>query len=200
MTIIRMLGIDPSLTHTGYAVAEVDVATCAIVRVTALDTLVTEPSKIKTIRKSSDDLARARYVADGLKSVITNHNIKVSASEVPSGAQDAKASRAFGIVVGILAMLPIPMIEVTPTEVKLASHGTKTADKEDIVRWAVNKTINDGLDWNTTKRANDWGIMIGDEYVTKNMEHQADAIASIEAAIRSQQFKQLAGMMAALIS
>lgn len=202
MSLITMLGVDPSLSSTGWAVAEVDTRTCQILRVIDMGTIITAPTKVKQVRKSSDDLARSVTVASTLRGIVQKHAIKVGASEVPSGAQDAKASRAFGIVVGILGSLiaaGCPLIEVTPTEVKLASYGTKTADKEDIVRWAVEKTAGDEVAWNTSKTPNDWAIPHGDGYVTKTMEHQADAIAAIEAAITSQQFRQLAGMLASLI-
>lgn len=200
MTIIRMLGIDPSLTATGYAVCDVDVTRREIVRVLAFDTLKTAPTKVKSVRKSSDDLARATTISRGLFDVIRDFDIRFGTSEVPSGAQDAKASRAFGIVVGILSCLPCPLIEVTPTEVKMASHGTKYADKEDVVRWAVDLTnsTDSKVEWDTSKKANDWAIEFGDGYVNKTMEHQADAIAAVAAAIQGQTFRQLAGMFASV--
>lgn len=202
MTTIRMLGLDPSLTNTGYAVVEVDLDTLKLTKVVTMGTITTQPTKSKQVRKSSDDLARARHLARGIAAIIKDHGIKVTVSEVPSGAQDAKASRAFGIVVGLLGSLTTPVIEVTPTEVKLASHGTKTADKEDIVRWAVEQTRTLGcLDmWNTSKAKNDWEIMIGDRCVTKTMEHQADAIAGTQAAINTTAFREFAGMVLAVLS
>lgn len=202
MTVIRILGLDPSLANTGWAVLDVDTESREIVSVRAHGTIVTEKTKNKQVRKSSDDLARARTTAQTLAKLIQEHNIKLAASEVPSGAQSASASRAFGIVVGLLASLPIPIIEVSPTEVKMAVAGNKIADKEDIVRWAVELTQRVGGQefWNTSKAKNDWEIMVLSRYVTKTMEHQADAIASAQAAIKSEQFRQLTGFLASFLA
>lgn len=201
MTTIRMLGIDPSLTHTGYAVVEVDSITRTIQRVLEMGTIVTAPSKDKKVRKSSDDMHRARTHAVTLREVIARYQIKVGSAEIPSGGQSASAAKAFGIAIGILASLTIPLIEVSPMEVKVAACGSKVADKEDITRWAVELTHRTGsdVDWDTG-RANDWGIMHKDKCVSKTMEHQADSIAGVQAAIKSEQFRQLAGMLASLIS
>ena len=194
-----MLGLDPSLTHTGYVVVEVHAGTRQIVRTLEMGTIVTAPSKNKKVRKSSDALERARLVKNTIGDVISEHGIKIASSEVPSGAQSANACYAFGIVVGLLASLPIPIIEVSPREVKMATAGTATADKEDIVRWAVEKTAQDDIKWNTSKHPNDWEIPHNGGFVTKTMEHQADALAGVQAAITSEQFRQLSGMMLALI-
>ena len=201
MTVITVLGIDPSLTHTGYVVADVDCETRKIVKIHIHKTIVTAPTKNKKVRKSSDALERARSIAKTLRAVIAEHNIKLATSEVPSGAQSANACYAFGISVGILASLPVPVIELNPSEVKLAACGSKVADKEDIVRWAVDMTSTAGghEHWNTTKAANDWEITIDGKYVTKTMEHQADAIAGVKAAADSEQFRQLAGVLLSML-
>lgn len=201
MTTITLLGLDPSLTNTGYVVAVIDCQTRTIQQVIEHGTIVTAPSKNKKVRKSSDALERARSIAKTLQGVIAKHGIKIASSEIPSGAQSASACYAFGISVGLLASLPVPIIEVSPREVKLATAGTATADKEDIVRWAVALTeqVGGSEHWNTSKAANDWEIKVGDRFVTKTMEHQADAIAGVKAAIDSEQFRQLAGVLLSLV-
>lgn len=202
MTIIRMLGIDPSLTHTGYAVVEIDTAKRQIIRVLEMDTIVTAPTKVKQVRKSSDDMHRARTHASALRDVIERYDVKFGAAEIPSGGKSASAAKAFGIALGLLASLPIPLIEVSPAEVKMASVGSKTADKEDIMRWALALTeaTDSQVEWKVGLVKNDFQIELNGGYMTLTMEHQADAIAGAQAAIKSEQFRQLAGMMAALIS
>lgn len=200
MTVIRVLGIDPSLTHTGWVVAEVDAKTRQIVNVLEGGTVVTEPTKAKQVRKSSDKLERARSIANTLRDVIERYGIKIASSEIPSGAKSANAAHAFGIVLGIIAGLTVPVVEVSPREVKLATAGKATADKEDIVRWAVGKSHGWPLVWKTTNRANDWEIMFDDAYVTKDEEHMADALAGVQAAVDGEQFRQLAGFALSLSS
>ena len=194
---ITVLGLDPSLTNTGYAVAEVDVEALKITKIIKHGTGVTAPSKNKKVRKSSDKLARARTQHAVMNDPIKDYDIKLAVSEVPSGAQSASAAMAFGIVVGLLAALPISMIEVTPSEVKVAACNSKIADKEDMVRWAVQMTKSlGGTECWKTGAKNDWEIELGGKYVTKTMEHQADAIAVIHAALQTQEFKQIAAVLA----
>jgi Holliday junction resolvasome RuvABC endonuclease subunit len=200
MSVINLLGIDPSLTNTGYAVIAVDTATMSIVRVVEIGLIETAPTKVKSVRKSSDDLARARTIIEQIRAVIAKHNIKVGTSEIPSGAQSANAAKAFGIVIGMLASLPIPLIEVTPNEVKLATCGNKIADKEDIVRWAITLPIEGGVGFPCSRAKNEWMIEVQEGYISKKAEHPADACGTVAAALATQQFRQLAGMLAALIS
>jgi Holliday junction resolvasome RuvABC endonuclease subunit len=200
MAIITMLGIDPSLTHTGWSVSEVCTEQRKIMRVIEGGTVVTAPSKVKQVRKSSDDMHRARQHAIVLRSAIERHKIKIGSAEIPSGGQSASAAKAFGISIGLLASLPIPLIEVSPREVKVAACNSATADKEDIVRFAVALTAGQPIQWETAKRANDWAIPFGAGFVLKTEEHKADSIAGTHAAIRSQQFHQLAGMFNSLLA
>ncbi|MBY0260945.1 MAG: hypothetical protein K2Q20_01280, partial [Phycisphaerales bacterium] len=62
--------------------------------------ILTETTKStnKRARVSSDDLARAAKLDAAFQKAAKGVNAIFS--EVPSGAQDAKSSRAFGIVVG----------------------------------------------------------------------------------------------------
>lgn len=42
-----------------------------------------------------------------------------------------------GICVGVLAACPVPLIQVSPTETKLAAVGDKGASKTVMIGWAV---------------------------------------------------------------
>lgn len=57
--------------------------------------------------------------------------------EVPVGSQSARSMASYGICIGILASITKPMIQVTPTEVKMATVGSKTASKQDMIDWAT---------------------------------------------------------------
>ena len=200
MAHINLLGLDPSLTNTGIAVVTVDTVSHEILAVQKVALVETAPTKHKSVRKSSDDLARARSIIETVRSVIAAYNIKVGTSEVPSGAQSANAAKAFGVVIGMLASLEIPLIEVTPTEVKLATCGNKIADKEDIVRWALTLP-GDLTGMPASKQRNDWEIENpnGRGFISKKAEHPADALGTVKAALQTQQFRQLAGMLNSLI-
>jgi Holliday junction resolvasome RuvABC endonuclease subunit len=200
MAIINLLGIDPSLTNTGMAVISVDCSTAQIVAVKHIALVETAPSKIKSVRESSDALERARKIRAGVLATIAQHQIKLAVSEVPSGAQSASACYAFGIVVGLLAALPVPLIEVSPGEVKMAVGGKKSVDKEDIVRWAL--TLPGDLSgMPASPQKNEWQIAnpFGKGYISKKAEHPADACGAVAAALKTQQFRQLAAMLASII-
>ena len=201
MSTIRMLGLDPSLTSTGWSVLEIDTETREIVNVIAMGTIKTAPTKNKKQRKSSDDLDRARTIIMNLRDVIKEYDIKLAASEVPAGAQSAKAARAFGIVVGLLASLPVPMFEVTPRQVKMATCDSAVADKEDIMRWALTVTLGTPVHgkWKVGAK-NDFEIELRGKYMAKTMEHQADSIAVGHTAAKGDEFANLAGMLASVLA
>jgi Holliday junction resolvasome RuvABC endonuclease subunit len=197
---INLLGIDPSLTNTGYAVVAVDTKRFTIERILTVGLIETAPTKVKSVRRSSDDVSRARSIINELRQVARSCDIKIGASEVPSGAQSARAALSFGIAIGILASLPFPLIEVSPREVKLATGGTSTTDKEDIVRWATALPIIDASDWPSSKARNEWELEGGKGFISKKAEHPADAVAAVAAALKTEQFRQAIAMMESLIS
>jgi Holliday junction resolvasome RuvABC endonuclease subunit len=89
---------------------------------------------------------------------------------------------SYGICVGVLGALRasgIPFFEVTPTEVKLAGAGHKTATKEEMIAWAMAKH----------PEAN-WPMHQGKVSAAK-AEHQADAVAAIYAGVASNPFRQM---------
>jgi hypothetical protein len=77
----------------------------------------------------------------------------------------------------------IPFFEMTPTEVKLAGVGKKTATKQEMISWATKQypTAN----WPYYKRN---GVLLISE---AEAEHQADAIGAIHAGLASTSFNQL---------
>jgi Holliday junction resolvasome RuvABC endonuclease subunit len=108
-------------------------------------------------------------------------------AEVPVGSQSSRAMCSYGVCIGLLAGLAarVPLIQVQPTEVKLAAVGTKTASKEEMIEWATG--LYPQLPWFTTKRK---GVTT---FSAKN-EHIADAIAAIYAGILTDEFKRMIAM------
>lgn len=195
--IVRVIGLDPSLTATGWVIADVDVSTSRpkIVDIIEMGLSETSPAPKKSkVRVSSDNLARARKQRACMMLAIDTHKVQIACSEIPSGAQSAKAALAFGIVIGLIAALPVPMVEVTPFQVKDAACGNKYADKEDIMRWALEMTRKLGglMFWKTAAKANEFQIELDGKFLIKKMEHQADAVAVVEAAIRLPEFRETA--------
>lgn len=77
-----MLGLDPGLRRTGYAVAWVDRVERAIQSVLCLGTIETERQNRKTVRKTSDDLRRAHVQSVALQAIIDEHDVDVIAMEL----------------------------------------------------------------------------------------------------------------------
>ena len=101
--------------------------------------------------------------------------------EVPVGSQSARAMASYGVCIGLLAALSDkPLIEVTPTEVKLAAVGSKTASKQEMISWASD--LYPHLNWIKSRGKS--------ELADKN-EHIADAIGAIHAGILTDEFARL---------
>jgi Holliday junction resolvasome RuvABC endonuclease subunit len=187
--IIRILGIDPSLRNTGLAVADYDIFTgkLNVFKVEIAQTANGNDGKV--VRKSSDDLSRARAITTEIKRVIAIHSPNFAVAEVPGGTQSARGAFSNGVCCGLLACLSLPLIEVSPMEVKLASVGIKTASKNQMIQWAVAKWPNAG--WFTRK-------LKGEIVMTNDNEHVADACAAIQAGLLTAQFAQAIAMMQAM--
>ena len=160
-------------------------------------TIETEPQRgsKKVVRQNSDDLRRAKLLHEAFQEELKD--CVIGFTEVPSGSQHSRSALGFGISIGILASSPIELIEVMPVETKLASVGTKTAEKPEIIAWAASRYPN--IPWpryhkdviskgKLTRRAGD---------LHADNEHAADACAVVHAGIQTPQFKQLLALLKA---
>ena len=183
---IKIVGIDPAMANMGLAKATLDLDTLDI----HIDELIlpqTESENGKTVRKNSDDIRRAKILYDGMVEACKDASFAIA--EVPVGSQSARAMASYGICVGVLAACPIPLIQVTPTEVKLAAIGEKNASKLEMIDWGIKKYPY--ANWIMRKKG---GVM-----VPQNCnEHLADACAAIEAGLKTQQFKAATAMLRGL--
>ena len=184
-----ILGIDPGLRSTGFAAAEVDKYAGAIVRVLQIGTIKTEPYAARTVRKTSDHLRRAREQASAILNLIQRHDVSVIAFELSTVTPYTHPTFSFGVMTGIVATLERPIIQVLPHEVKLAASGNSRATKRDIIAWALAKTEGDNLSWPTSARANSLRLSYLGRNVTTAAEHPADALAAIEAALATEEFR-----------
>jgi len=180
---LTIAAIDPSLSHFGMAklVFDVDSATFDV---KALQLIDTEKMKSKTVRQNSDDLRRSREIVKAFHAFVADCSLVFA--EIPTGAQSARAALAFGVAIGILAACPKPLIQVQPFETKLATVGTKTASKEEMIEWATTRFPN--APWLRARS--------GKKQIVNANEHLADAVAIAHAGIETDQFLQLRAMLA----
>lgn len=176
MSTINVLGIDAAFSNMGFARMFLDTRKDSVRDLCSLRLVSTESQHKKEVRKSSDDLRRARELHDAL--VQECSGVFVAMAEVPSGSQSSRASWSLGIAVGILAGCPVPIIQVSQLEVKMASVGKKTASKDEMIEWAM--ALYPQADWIRSRGR-----------PTKANEHLADAVAIIYAGMRTDTFKML---------
>jgi len=186
---LKFVGCDPSLRNWGLAVATFDTATQTL---TVNELVLTCPDlpKGKQVRQNSLDLESASQLYES--TIATVRGADAVFVEVPVGSQSARAMASYGICVGVLGALranSVPFFEVTPSEVKLAGAGSKTATKQEMIAWAMNK--HPEANWPTYKQN-------GKSLVSEaKAEHQADAVATIYAGMTCNSFKQMLPFMAA---
>lgn len=176
--------IDPSLRGFGMAKLDLDLKAMTFTRVVAMELVETEKETGKKVRQNSDDLRRSRQIVKAFHAFVKD--VPVVFAEVPSGAQSARAALSFGISIGILAACPKPLIQVMPAETKLATVGTRTASKEEMIEWATEHFPD--APWFRHKHK---GVM----KLTDKNEHLADAVAIGHAGIVTDQFLQLLALL-----
>jgi len=186
---IAVLGLDPGLRRTGYAVARVDASKRVITEVLEFGTLCTERQTEKAIRKTSDDLRRAEFHAVALQEIVRKNEIQIVSMEMSTTTPYTYPTFSFGVMLGIAASLGSPIIQVLPYELKKAVTGDSQGTKRAIVAWAMKITASSDLTWPTSSRSNKLGLKYEGRPVSAAAEHPADALAAIEAGLQTDQFR-----------
>jgi len=187
MSVINVIGFDPSMNNWGIAAGryDTDLNKLTIIHLDVTNAVL--PTG-KQVRQNSKDIECATQLYAGAIAVLKD--AQAIFIEVPVGSQSARAMASYGICCGILGGLRasgIPFYEMTPTEVKLAAHGTKTATKQQMIQWGVNK--HPEAPWPTYRRG-------GQDVISEaKAEHMADAIGAIYAGLASNAFKQSLSFM-----
>ena len=185
---MRVVGFDPSLRNWGIAKGIFIPGPYPRLHIEKVDVINPELPTGKQVRQNSLDLESAKQLcAAALSAAKDAQAIFV---EVPVGSQSARAMASYGICVGVLGALRatgIPFFEVTPTEVKMASAGKKTATKLEMIQWAMNQ--HPEANWPRYKQN---GVVKVSE---AKAEHMADATAAIYAGLACNLFQQLLPFM-----
>lgn len=184
----NVVGFDPSLRNWGIAKGVLIPSQEMQLRIDWLDVIQPVLPTGKQVRQNSVDLESAKQLYEGAWQAAQGaHAIFV---EVPVGSQSARAMASYGICVGVLGALRtsgVPFFEVTPTEVKLASAGKKTATKAEMIEWGVKH--HPEAQWPTY-------LSNGTMKISEaKAEHMADAIAAIYAGIACNSFQQMLSFM-----
>jgi len=177
---MKVLGVDPALKNVGISSGFLNLENMSF-SIDRVDLFKTEPSKSKTTRKNSDDLERCRVLYQGLSNAAAG--AEIAFVEMPVGSQSARAMMSYGACMMLIATLRIPVIELTPREVKVAATGDANATKREMIDWAFNKMPD----------AEGWRVK-GKRLIDEN-EHMADAIGAINAGLSNPEFQALVAMV-----
>lgn len=184
MSLIKVVGFDPSFRHWGVAHGTLDIITGEL-KVDDLKVIEIEGEAKKGVIKTSDDLRCARDLQAALRPEL--EGVAITFTEVPLGNAASYNNAIFGagVVIGILGSLQVPLIQVFPQDVKKAMTGIRDACKEEMIEAAMLK--HPTAPWLMRK-------FKGTMRPTAKNEHLADAIAAIHAGVQTQQYKQLVQM------
>lgn len=188
---LKVVGFDPSLRNWGVAVGWYDTDTRQVT-IEHLDVIQPVLPTGKQVRQNSLDLESALQLCAG--ALPYARAAQAVFVEVPVGSQSARAMASYGICIGVLGGLRaqgIPFFEVTPTEVKMAAVGKKTATKSEMIQWAT--TRHPAAPWPCYTQH---GARVISE---AKAEHMADAVAAIEAGLRTQPFQQTLPLLQAAL-
>lgn len=179
--VINILGIDPSLNNFGYFFGNLDLNTGFLENPHVYLSQLPEKKTNKIVRQNSHDLESARFHTNNLTTLLNHYEPDVVCVELPVGSQTARAMASYGMCIGIIAGINIPLIQVTPIEVKLAAVKSKTATKAEMIDWAVKEQPDAA-----------W-LKHGGKLTAKN-EHIADALGAIYAGVKTDQFKLITSL------
>jgi crossover junction endodeoxyribonuclease RuvC len=120
---MRILGIDPGFDRLGYGIVELQGSKATWVNHGCVQT-----------SKEDDYSFRLQRVRDGLKRVITEFSPEVVAVEDLFFQNNAKTAMKVGMARGVILLAiadaGLPLIEVTPNQVKQGLTGWGAADKK----------------------------------------------------------------------
>ena len=173
---MKFISIDSSLRSTGIAIGRIINGEILVDRIVLVETAKTQN---KQVRASSDTIVRCKKTHDFIHEWINHERPMIIFAETPSGSQSSSAMKSYGATCMLIASMKPSPIEVTPTEVKVASVGTKTASKKEMIEWVHNKYPN--VQWDKNK----------DGSLKNKNEHMADAIAIVYAGIKTNDFERV---------
>lgn len=174
---IRFIAMDPSLANTGFLWGEIINDEPKLL---GWEVIQTSKTNNKQIRASSDTVERAKATIEAINRITESVNPTVTFAETPSGSQSSNGMKSYGLSCSYIALLKPSAIQVTPTEVKKATVGKKTASKEEIMSWAEKQHPYFNFERNKTG-----------ELIKARMEHICDCIAIVHAGIKTSQYEQI---------
>jgi crossover junction endodeoxyribonuclease RuvC len=176
-----ILGLDLGLATCGVAVIDLGIVH-EHDRVVAFDVIVTEASaKKRNVRATADNVRRIRELYDGLLKHVSRRLPALICAEEQSWPRNsstcAKIGMAWGVMVSLASMYKIPLLQVSPKQIKESVCGHASASKED-VRSALEKRYTNLPPWPAKK---------------STIEHAADALGAFVACLEDDMLQMARG-------
>ena len=125
-----VLGIDPGFAAMGWAVVDPATMHCK-----AVGLIRTAKDKRKVLA-TADNVKRGRELLVGLAAVLDRWNVAAIASESMSWPRNAgvtgKMGIAWGVIIAVAEIHGLPLVTVSPQDLKRAATGRKNASKTDV--------------------------------------------------------------------
>lgn len=134
---IPVLGLDPGFASIGYALVLLDATEERPVLMGVFET--EKSSKKQAVLAADDNVRRAREISVFLHGMLTKgpHGpVRAICAETMSFPRSssvaAKMAMCWGVVSSLSSMLDVPVLQVTPMNLKLKVTGKKTSSKEEV--------------------------------------------------------------------
>ena len=132
---MRLLGIDPSLRNTGWAVIDCDGSGEFLVDAGCIKTV--KGAKTLHTTLCEDDTARTDKISSGIADVVEKYNVLMSAIEGRAGSRNSRSAEAmtmaFATVMTSLHLVGVSRMIISPMKAKsIVSHHIKGRTKETI--------------------------------------------------------------------
>lgn len=180
---VRVLGLDPSFRAFGWSVVELLPDS---ERVVAMGVIRTEKSdKKRGIRVADDDYRCALELGIGLAPLVNRLDVRAVCAEGKQGSKSVKGAAcmayAWGVLAGVMSSKFLPLMQVSPQEVKKAVCGIKTASKSDVAACVVRHFEHRDGGQDAIDR-----FLLETSKSTRQREHAFDALATVVACLDSE--------------
>lgn len=181
-----LLGLDPGLAETGFAIASVEGRSPKIDAVLAIG-LISAERDDADMPVSDDRFRRSGWLNTRLQWVVDEFGVDAVMCE-QAFFKTRYPNYASGLVMGAIAALNLPTTLVWPQRSKKAATGNGRASKRDMIAWAMKQTRPDRIPWPTSVVPNGLRLKFEGRQVAAYAEHLADALAAIQAGIEEEEW------------
>jgi crossover junction endodeoxyribonuclease RuvC len=180
---IKVMGVDPGLANCGVSIVEIGAQGEAVYTVEVFRSAPT-PKKRKVL-VADDNYRRAGELASFIQQRLELHRpaviIAESMSFPRSSSAAAKMALCWGILASEAARRSLPLVQVSPQEIKKALCGTKSASKDD---------VQEALERRYSSQFEDFKLNVA----RTHQEHGFDSVGAVVASLDSEVLRMVRGM------